>query len=180
MQGVGVKRVVDEEGDGGRKVLCMCVCVCVMTWLPFTFCLSVWCCCECWRRTCEEPDSGQQNGTPAWVFTIPPPLLSLSLCLPGLQLKTHIFSGVCVWGGVFPDQRGTKHIKSPRMENVVVFDQVVQRCQILHGSLTSLNHLIFAECEPLCLILHVILKFLLFLSCNSATHELVMRITVFI
>lgn len=114
MQGVGVKRVVDEEGDGGRKVLCMCVCVCVMTWLPFTFCLSVWCCCECWRRTCEEPDSGQQNGTPAWVFTIPPPLLSLSLCLPGLQLKTHIFSGVCVWGGGVSRSEGNQTHQKPK------------------------------------------------------------------
>lgn len=96
VNGVEVRREADEEGDGEKRWVFFsaakcCVCVCEMTCLPFTFCLTVWCCCECWRRTCEEPDSGQQNGTPAWVFTLPP-LQSLSLHLAGLQLWTHIFS----------------------------------------------------------------------------------------
>lgn len=90
-----------------------CVCVCALTCLPFTFCLTVWCCCECWRRTCEEPDSGQQNGTPAWVFTRLP-LQSLSLHLAGLQLWTHIFS-VRVGGRVVVEGE-TNTSKASRME----------------------------------------------------------------
>lgn len=97
---------------------------------------------------------------------LPLPLLSLSLRLPGPQLKTHIFS---VRGGL--DQRGTKHIKSPRMDYVVVFEQVSQRCQILHGSLFSLNHLILqhSEYERLCLISY--LNF----SCLSAIIQHLMN-----
>lgn len=148
MQGVEVKREADEE-DGEKSVLRLCACVCVLTCLPFTFCLTVWCCYECWRRTCEEPDSGQQNGTPAWVFTTPPqPPPSLSFTLSSWPAaKTHIFSlCVCVYvyvregGGL--DESGTKHIKSSRMEYVVVSGQVMQLCRFLHSSLTSLNHFI--------------------------------------
>lgn len=82
------KRVADEEGDGekvGRNVLCMYV----LTHLPFTFCLAVWSCCECSRRTGEEPDSGQQNSTPARVFTCPPPFLCCPpSCWPA-AMNTH-------------------------------------------------------------------------------------------
>lgn len=51
-----------------------------------------------------------------------------------------------------------------------------------NGFLASLSHLILhlAEDEPLRLILLVVLTFLLFVSHNSAAHELVMRITAFI
>lgn len=76
-------RVWQMKRDMGKRWVGV---LCVLTCLPFTFCLTVW----CWRRTCEEPDSGQQNGTPASVFTTPSSFFSP--CLPGLQLQTHIFS----------------------------------------------------------------------------------------
>lgn len=163
----------------------LCVCVCEMTCLPFTFCLTVWSCCECWRRTCEEPDSGQQNGTPAWVFTLPP-LQSLSLHLAGLQLWTHIFS-VRVgagwrwwwWGG-----GKQTHQKPQGTECIAVFDVVTCCCQIFtwrqrtEGFPSSPQSFCSLHWSTnLYGLLLVIFKFLLFVSHNSASHELVMRIT---
>lgn len=190
VNGVEVRREADEEGDGEKRWVFFsaakcCVCVCEMTCLPFTFCLTVWCCCECWRRTCEEPDSGQQNGTPAWVFTLPP-LQSLSLHLAGLQLWTHIFS-VRVgagwrwwwWGG-----GKQTHQKPQGTECIAVFDVVTCCCQIFtwrqrtEGFPSSPQSFCSLHWSTnLYGLLLVIFKFLLFVSHNSASHELVMRIT---
>lgn len=155
-----------------------------MTCLPFTFCLTVWCCCECWRRTCEEPDSGQQNGTPAWVFTTPPPF-SFSFTRSSWPAAKNTYF-LCQVGGAL-DQRGTKHIKSPRMEYVVVFDQVSQCCQILRSTKERLplfpQSFHFCSSQDTSLYASFCLsyfEFRLFVSHNSASHELVMRITAFI
>lgn len=141
----------NEEGEWEKKR-------CVPTWLPFTFALSVWGCSKCWRSTGEESDSGQQSGTPAWFFKAP--YTPLSLGLPDPQLKTHIF---CYEG---LKQRGAKHIKST---NVCFYLWIFASVLFFY----FFNHLILqlAENKLLCLILLVILRCLLFVRCNSASHE---------
>lgn len=99
-------RVADEEGDRGGESRYQSV---VVTFLPFTFCLSVWCCYECRRRTREGPDSGPAELHPCLCFQ----LLSLPHFIWMACSYERVFSLLKRGLWLIWEQRGYKHLKGP-------------------------------------------------------------------